>query len=85
MGEALPGYEMSVWYGAFGPVGLPRDLANRLNAEINKAMALPDIKARMDGMGVEVVRSTPQEFAGVLQCDADRYGKIIRDLGIKNE
>ena len=85
VGEALPGYEMSVWYGAFGPVGLPRDLANRLNAEINKAMALPDIKARMDSMGVEVVRSTPQEFAGVLQRDADRYGKTIRELGLKNE
>ena len=85
VGETLPGYEMSVWYGAFGPVGLPRDLANRLNAEINKAMALPDIKARMDSMGVEVVRSTPQDFAGVLQRDADRYGKTIRELGIKNE
>ena len=85
VGETLPGYELSVWYGAFGPVGLPRDLANRLNAEINKAMALPDIKARMDSMGVEVVRSTPQDFAGVLQRDADRYGKTIRELGIKNE
>ena len=83
--EALPGYEMSVWYGAFGPVGLPRDLASRLNAEINKAMAIPDIKLRMDAIGVEVVRSTPQDFAGVLQRDADRYGKVIRELGIKNE
>ena len=85
VGEALPGYEMSVWYGAFGPVGLPRDLASRLNAEINKAMAIPDIKLRMDAIGVEVVRSTPQDFAGVLQRDADRYGKVIRELGIKNE
>jgi tripartite-type tricarboxylate transporter receptor subunit TctC len=85
VGEALPGYEMSVWYGAFGPVGLPRDVASRLNAEINKAMALPDVKLRMDAIGVEVVRSTPQDFAGVLQRDADRYGKVIRELGIKNE
>ena len=84
-GEALPGYELSVWYGAFGPAGLPRELVIRLNAEINKAMALPDVKARMEAMGVEVVRSTPQEFAGVLQRDADRYGKVIREFGIKNE
>ena len=83
--ETLPGYELSVWYGAFGPVSLPKELASRLNAEINKAMALPEIKARMDAMGVEVVRTTPQEFAGVLQRDADRYGKVIRELGIKNE
>lgn len=85
VGETLPGYELSVWYGAFGPVSLPKELASRLNAEINKAMALPEIKARMDAIGVEVVRSSPQEFAGVLQRDADRYGKVIRELGIKNE
>lgn len=39
----------------------------------------------MDAIGVEVVRNTPQDFAGVLQRDADRYGKVIRELGIKNE
>jgi len=85
VGEVLPGYELSVWYGAFGPAGMPRDLVSRLNAEINKAMALPEVKARMDAIGIEVVRSTPQEFAGVLQRDSDRYGKVIRELGIKNE
>ena len=85
VGEVLPGYELSVWYGAFGPAGMPRDLVSRLNTEINKAMALPEVKARMDAIGIEVVRSTPQEFAGVLQRDADRYGKVIRELGIKNE
>ena len=85
VGEVLPGYELSVWYGAFGPAGMPRDLVSRLNAEINKAMALPEVKARMEAIGIEVVRSTPQEFAAVLQRDADRYGKVIRELGIKNE
>jgi len=75
----------SVWYGAFGPTSLPKELASKLNSEINKAMALPEVKARMDAIGVEVVRSSPQEFAGVLQRDADRYGKVIRELGIKNE
>ena len=85
VGEVLPGYELSVWYGAFGPAGMPRDLVSRLNTEINKAMALPEVKARMDAIGIEVVRSTPQEFAGLLQRDADRYGKVIRELGIKNE
>ena len=46
-------------------------------------VAFPDIKARMDAIGVEVVCSTPQDFAGVLQRDADRYGKVIRELGVK--
>ena len=39
----------------------------------------------MDAIGFEVVRSTPQDFAGLLQRDADRYGKVIREVGIKNE
>ena len=46
-------------------------------------MAFPDIKARMDAIGVAVVRSIPQDFAAVLQRDADRYGKVIRELGVE--
>ena len=85
VGETLPGYELGVWYGAFGPAGMPRELVTRLNAEINKALSNPDLRARMDAIGVEIVRGSPQEFATVLHRDADRYGKIIRELGIKNE
>ena len=83
--ETLPGYELGVWYGAFGPPDLPKDIVDRLNNEINKAMAQPEVRARMDAIGVEVVKATPQAFATVLRNDADRYGKIIRELGIKNE
>ena len=85
VGETLPGYELAVWYGAFGPPGMPKDLVARLNLEINKAMALPEVKARMEAIGVEIVRASPQEFAAVLKRDAERYGKVIRELGIKNE
>lgn len=85
VGETLPGYELGVWYGVFGPAGMPKELVARLNTEINKALANPDVRARMDAIGVEIVRGTPQEFATVLRRDADRYDKIIRELGIKNE
>ena len=85
VGETLPGYELSVWYGAFGPAGMPKDLVARLNSEINKALANPEVRARMDAIGVEIVKGTPDEFASVLRRDADRYGKLIRELGIKNE
>lgn len=85
VGETLPGYELGVWYGVFGPAGMPKELVARLNTEINKALANPDVRARMDAIGVEIVRGTPQEFATVLRRDADRYDKIIRELGIKND
>lgn len=83
--ETLPGYELGVWYGLFGPVGMPKDLVQRLNEETNKALADPAVRARMDSIGVEIIQATPQQFATVLRSDAERYGKIIRDLDIKSE
>jgi tripartite-type tricarboxylate transporter receptor subunit TctC len=81
--ETLPGYEMSVWYAVFGPAGMPHELATRLNAEINKALAVPEVRARMDAMGVELVKSTPEQLAETLKRDTARYSKVIHELGIK--
>jgi tripartite-type tricarboxylate transporter receptor subunit TctC len=83
--ETVPGYELSVWYGLFGPAGLPKDLVTRLNEATNTALSDPAVRARMENMGVEIVKVTPAMFAAVLRKDADRYDKIIRDLGIKSE
>ena len=83
--ETLPGYELGVWYGLFGPAGLPKELVDQLNAAANQSLAEPSVHARMDAMGVEVVKATPEQFATVLRRDADRYGKLIADLGIKAE
>lgn len=83
--ETLPGYELGVWYGLLGPAHMPKELVDRLNAAANAAMADPAVKARMDSIGVEVSSLTPEQFATTLRSDADRYGKIIRELGIKNE
>ncbi len=81
--ETLPGVEMSVWYAAFGPAGLPAELATRLNNEINKAMAVAEVRARMEAIGVEVVRAGPEHLATALRSDSERYTRIIRELGIK--
>ena len=83
--ETLPGLEMSVWYAAFGPPGLPPELAARLNAGINQAMAMPDVRARMEAIGVDVVSAGPEHLAAALRNDSERYGRIIRELGIKLE
>ncbi|MES2188213.1 MAG: tripartite tricarboxylate transporter substrate binding protein [Pseudomonadota bacterium] len=85
VGETLPGYQLGVWYGLFGPAGMPKELVERLNAAANKAMADPGVRAHMESIGVEIVKGTPQQFATVLRNDADRYGKLIRELGIKGE
>jgi len=83
VGETVPGYELAVWYGAFGPAGMAADVADRLNAEINRIMALPDVKAKMSGIGVDVLDETRAQFAEALKRDYERYGQLIRELGIK--
>jgi tripartite-type tricarboxylate transporter receptor subunit TctC len=83
--ETVPGYELTVWYGAFGPKGMPADLVARLNREINAVMSLPEVKKQMNAIGVETATSTPQQFGAILRHDADRYGKLIRELGIHGE
>jgi len=83
--ETVPGYEMGVWYGLFGPADMPQELVERLNAAANQAMSNPVVRARMENMGVELTYATPEEFAAILHADAQRYGTIIRDLGIRNE
>ena len=80
--ETLPGYEMAVWYGAFGPAGMPKDIVARLNAEISRILFLPDVKASMDKIAVEVAKSTPEELAAMTARDAEKWGWIIKELGI---
>jgi tripartite-type tricarboxylate transporter receptor subunit TctC len=83
--ETIPGYEMAVWYGAFGPKGLPPEITRRLNAEINRAMMLPDLKSRMEAIGVEPVNVTPEAFSKVLHDDARKWGQLVKELGIQSE
>ena len=73
---------MAVWYGAFGPAGMPRGIVAKLNAEISRILFLPEVRKRMEDIAVEVSKSTPEELAAMTRADADRWGKIIRDLGI---
>ena len=80
--ETLPGYEMAVWYGAYGPAGMQREIIAKLNAEIGRILFLPEVRKRMEDIAVEVSKSTPEELAAMTRADADRWGKIIRDLGI---
>ncbi|MDS1139411.1 tripartite tricarboxylate transporter substrate binding protein [Pusillimonas sp. SM2304] len=83
--ETVPGYELTVWYGAFGPAGLPADIVDRLNTEINKALKDPEVVSKMESMAVQVVESTPEQFSQDLARDAEKYDKLVRDLGIRIE
>src|SRR5215212_1005443 len=82
VGETVPGYEMTVWYGAFGPAGMPKDIVTKLNSEIARALFLPEVKKRMDDIAVEVASSTQEELGERMRRDADKWGAIIKSIGI---
>jgi tripartite-type tricarboxylate transporter receptor subunit TctC len=81
--ETLPGYEMGVWYGMFAPAGTPADLVTRVNAEANRIMALPEVRARLAGLGADVVAMTPAEFGRLLRDDETKWNRIIREVGAR--
>ncbi len=83
--EALgtTGFEAVSWYALVGPAGMPADVTAKISAEVAKAVRSPDIVEKMTGMGAEPVGSTPAELLAVMKQDYNRYGVVIRRLGIK--
>jgi len=81
----LPGYDMDVWLATMVPTGVPADIIAKIQSEIAKALALPDIKERLAHQGIEATSSTTAELATLIREDYARYGKLIKDAGIKGE
>jgi tripartite-type tricarboxylate transporter receptor subunit TctC len=80
--ETVSGFEMAVWYAAYGPAGLSQGIIARLNTEIGRILFLPDVKKQMADIAVEVAKSSPNELAELTRADADKWGKIIKELNI---
>lgn len=78
-------FEISVWYGILAPAATPRDMLNRLNAELNKAIVAPDMKEKLAGNGIEPLGGTPEQFAAFIRSESLRFGKVIKEAGIKPE
>ena len=76
-------FVMPIWYGILAPAGTPRPIVDRLNAELHKALASPDLKERLAGAGVEPLVNTPEQFAEFIRSETVRYAKVIKDAGIK--
>jgi tripartite-type tricarboxylate transporter receptor subunit TctC len=81
--SGLPGYEMTGWHGIFAPAGTSREIVDRLNAAIGKILSAADMKELWNTQGMEIVPSTPGQFAAQLRFDYERYGKLIKNSGIK--
>lgn len=84
IGEFYPGYELSVWLGFFAPAGVPDAVLARLHAEVNKVLAMPEVKQRLNAAGgLEPYATTPQEFAARIRFDYEKYAKLVKQIGAK--
>jgi len=81
--SGLPGFVAVPWYGVLGPADLPRPMVARLNAEIARAVALPDMQARFVTQGVDLQSSTPEQFAALIKSELVKWRKVVRDAGAK--
>ena len=79
----LPGYESTSVYGMLAPAGTPPAVIARLSQEIARALSRPEVKDRMFDAGLETMGSTPEELATVMRSDIAKWGKVIRDAGIR--
>lgn len=83
--SGLPGFEDYGIFGIVAPAGTPREIINRLNTEIVRAINQPDIKARQASEGVEVVGNRPEEFAALIRADIAKWAEVIKSSGIRVE
>ena len=83
MQEAVPGFEVLNWYGLVAPAGTPKDTIRKLQQEIVKVMALPEIRDKMVAMGTDPVGSTPEEFGQYIRSETMKWGRIIREGNIR--
>ena len=79
----VPGYESTIWLGIMAPVGTPKAIVDKLNAEINKAINRPDVKAAWDKQGAVPMAMSPAEFDAFLRKDIDKWAKVVKSAGIK--
>jgi tripartite-type tricarboxylate transporter receptor subunit TctC len=86
MAEAgLKGYETSTWGGVLAPAGTPKDVVARLNAEINKALAAPDVKEKLAAAGVEPAGGSPAQFTAFIQSEMARWAQVAKAAGVQPE
>jgi tripartite-type tricarboxylate transporter receptor subunit TctC len=81
--EDVPGYESGGWFGYIAPAGTPREIVLKLNDEINRAMREPDVKEKLESMGLLVVTESPEYFGKLLKSDFEKYGKLVKDIGFQ--
>ena len=81
--EGFPGFDATTWYGLAGPGKMAPSIVKRMNEDINKALAIPEVAERLAAAGAEDSGGTPERFAEFMKSERSKYGKLVKDAGIK--
>jgi len=83
--SGLPGFEASNWFGLMTPAGVPAEIVSKLNAETAKALQAPDLREKLNALGMEIQSSTPQEFSALLKSEIEKWSKVVKASGAKSD
>jgi tripartite-type tricarboxylate transporter receptor subunit TctC len=83
--DTVPGYEATAWFGIGMPKGTPRDVIEKVNAEVNRALADPKMRERLAELGGAPIGGSPEDFGRVIQMETDKWAKVVNSSGAKVE
>jgi tripartite-type tricarboxylate transporter receptor subunit TctC len=83
--EGIKGFDMTNWYGVMAPGGTPREIVQKLNADINKAMQVPEVRARLEAVGTQLREQSAAEFDAFMKAEVAKYAKLIKAANIRIE
>ena len=85
IGEVVPGYDVNLWFGVSAPAGTPRDIVERLSADIARVVRMPDVKDKLVNLGLEVASSTPEQTTAMIRTEIETWARVVRDAKIPVE
>ena len=83
--ETFPGFEVSAWFGLFGPAGMPPAVVSSLNLAIGKVLNTPEIRKKLEDLAIPPSPGAPEQLAQVVKTDLDRWGRLFSEVGLKAE
>jgi tripartite-type tricarboxylate transporter receptor subunit TctC len=81
--SGVPGFDVTVWYGLCAPTGIPKSTVAKVNADVVKALKLPDLRTRLELLGVDPGSSTPEQFTAFIKSETAKWAKVVKDAGIQ--
>jgi tripartite-type tricarboxylate transporter receptor subunit TctC len=83
--EGIRGFDVTNWYGVMAPGGTPREIVQKLNADINKAMQVPEVRSRLEAVGTQLNEQSAAQFESFMKAEVAKYAKLIKSANIRIE